>query len=279
MNKYDYIIFDIDEILQAMNLPNDEIQRIQTAHRLKLIEFWDIVKGTRILEIGCGQGDTLSALAVWVGPDGFVNGVDVAEEDYGAPETLGQAKERLTSGVLKNNIRIDLHTDILMDDIVFSNKFDYVVLSHCLWYFLSYEQLVKILIKAKELGNCLCIAEWNPCITMPEQVPRINAVTVQAICGSFHPSEHFNIRTLFYPADIERAVTETGWTIERRGEVYSPDMQDAKWEIETAISLESEICKIENMPLKLQQMLASQIDELRKAENVKPMSAFCLVAK
>ncbi|MBQ8508498.1 MAG: hypothetical protein IJ493_01165 [Clostridia bacterium] len=52
----------------------------------------------RILEIGYGQGDTTAALAAIVGEGGFVHAVDIASPDYGSPETLGQARERLLCG-------------------------------------------------------------------------------------------------------------------------------------------------------------------------------------
>jgi cyclopropane fatty-acyl-phospholipid synthase-like methyltransferase len=35
-----------------------KILKTQIEHRLKIINFWNISKGTRILEIGCGQGET-----------------------------------------------------------------------------------------------------------------------------------------------------------------------------------------------------------------------------
>ncbi|MBB2480858.1 hypothetical protein H5P36_11700 [Bacillus sp. APMAM] len=47
----------------------------------------------RILEIGCGQGDTTAALADAVGVNGNVVAMDVASPDCGAPLTLGQATD------------------------------------------------------------------------------------------------------------------------------------------------------------------------------------------
>ncbi|WML48289.1 hypothetical protein RCG23_24095 [Neobacillus sp. PS3-34] len=61
----------IDSILEcmALNDNNTNIQRAQTEHRLKLAEFWGIKKGSRVLEIGCGQGDTTAVLAYLVGEE------------------------------------------------------------------------------------------------------------------------------------------------------------------------------------------------------------------
>ena len=35
----------------------------QLAHRQELISYWDVQPGSKVLEIGCGQGDTTVALA------------------------------------------------------------------------------------------------------------------------------------------------------------------------------------------------------------------------
>jgi predicted methyltransferase len=89
-----------------------EIQCSQTAHRLKLIEKWKIRPGSRLLELGCGQGDCTTALASAVGDQGTVVALDPASLDYGpfvqAPPLRHQAymsqvhhihsgKHRLTS--------------------------------------------------------------------------------------------------------------------------------------------------------------------------------------
>lgn len=44
----------------------------QMSHRIKIVEFWGIAPGSRILELGCGQGDTTVALAHAVGPTGHI---------------------------------------------------------------------------------------------------------------------------------------------------------------------------------------------------------------
>ena len=44
----------------------------QMGHRLQLVSFFGIIPGSRILELGCGQGDTTIALAHAVGPTGHI---------------------------------------------------------------------------------------------------------------------------------------------------------------------------------------------------------------
>lgn len=269
----------VDEILWAMGLPGNEIQRAQTEHRLKLIEFWGIPEGAHVLEAGCGQGDTLAAIAYAVGRHGHVQGIDIASPDDGAPETLGQARERLMKNPLGTRMDIKLGADITNPAVHFEKIFDYAVLSHCLWYFSSFEELNDILKALRKHARHLCIAEWNPAIDLPEQMAHRNAVSIQAVCECFKSGVHSNVRTMFYPSDIMKAVAMAGWTISQTENIYSPDMQDGQWETSAAISIyPSEIEKLDHVPIKLRQLLLSQIEELKQAEDIKPMPVFCLTA-
>lgn len=55
----------------------------QMQHRIDLAAFWNIRQGSRVLEIGCGQGDCTIALADAVGESGYVDAVDPGAPDYG----------------------------------------------------------------------------------------------------------------------------------------------------------------------------------------------------
>lgn len=263
------------------NLQTQEIARIQTEHRLKLIDFWGIKSGERVLEIGCGQGDTTIALACVVGESGFVHGIDLASPNYGAPETLGQAKERILDSEIGNRIRMDFNTDILDESIFFNeNEYDAVVLSHCLWYFASPHLLTRIIERVKPWAKKICIAEWNPCVTMAEQLSHYQAVTIQAICESFYSDNDSNVRTMFYPNDIRKVIQETGYSNITTGTVYSPDMQDATWEVNfTTQCYPKKISNISTMPDRMKELLLAQIEEIRSNDNIKPMSVFVLTAQ
>lgn len=270
----------IDKILQLEGEAL-EIQKIQTDHRLKLIDFWNIKEGSKVLEIGCGQGDTLVALAFVVGENGFVHGVDIASENYGAPETLGQARQRLMKSEIGNNIKIDFNFDVMKEECEFlENEFDYIVLSHCIWYLSDYDELVNILKKIKPWGKQLCLAEWDPCVDKPEQLNHLKAVTIQATCESFKMHTISNVRTMIYPSEIEKATIESGWIVTDTTSIYSPQMQDGKWEVNTAINLYPDaINQLDNMPNKLKSLLLAQIEELKSNRGNKPMGVFGLVAK
>ena len=64
------------------------VQYAQTLHRLELLQHWNIPTGSKVLELGCGQGDCTTVLAHAVGDQGRVVAVDPAELDYGASFSL-----------------------------------------------------------------------------------------------------------------------------------------------------------------------------------------------
>lgn len=271
----------INEIVNLFNMgdASREIAKIQLEHRLKLINFWGIASGSRVLEIGCGQGDTTIALAFTVGEDGFVYGVDIAPDSYGSPETLGEARQRIKNSSIGDRLEMKFNFDVLDDKVSFEkNQFDYVILSHCLWYFSSKDMLKSIIERIKDWGEKICIAEWNPDITLPEQLPHYKAATIQAICESYKHSSQSNIRTMFYPNDIRNILLSCGIDIIKEGDVYSPNMQDCEWEVSMTLNLyPEEICSLNHMPHNLKGLLLSQINELKGVTSIKPMASFCLL--
>lgn len=76
------------------------IQHSQTLHRLVLLQHWNIAPGSKLLELGCGQGDCTTVLASAVGERGRVVAVDPAKLDYGASFSISIPRLRLLSGLL-----------------------------------------------------------------------------------------------------------------------------------------------------------------------------------
>lgn len=62
---------------------NFGIQLSQTNHRLQILHCFPISLGSRVLEIGCGQGDATAVLAELVGEFGHITAVDPADLSYG----------------------------------------------------------------------------------------------------------------------------------------------------------------------------------------------------
>lgn len=75
------------------------IQHSQTLHRLVLLQHWDIAPGSKILELGCGQGDCTTVLAYAVGEQGRVVAIDPAELDYGASFSISIRRPSLLPGL------------------------------------------------------------------------------------------------------------------------------------------------------------------------------------
>ncbi len=248
------------EIMYLSGFAGDaEKERIE--HRLRLIDLWKIYFGSRVLEIGCGQGQTTAALAYSVGENGFVYAIDLANSNYGSPETLGEARERLMHSHLGDRINIDLGVNILSRSFDFEpNTFGYVVLSHCLWYLSSQEELRDILFKARKWAPRICIAEFDPRMTSFGQYRHFLSADIQAICEAYHVTDHFNIKTMFYPHEIENALMACGWDIVTSESIDSYDSGEALREIDIVRDMfPRKISELKGMPPKLKRLLLSQI--------------------
>lgn len=267
---------NLDEIVDCMLLTNQEIQQTQTDHRMKLVDFWEIKSGDRVLEVGCGQGDTTAVLANAVGSNGFVQGIDIAPRSYGAPFTLGDATDHLKKSLLGNRMDFKLATNILQGDITFSDlEFDVAVLSHASWYFSSKEELTRMLILLSKWANRVCYAEWDPQITDVKQSSHQLAVLTQASYEAFKKETQSNIRTFISPFDLKEIIAEHHWKIGEEASIYSEKMQDSRWEIEytknfIAKELEADL----GVPDKFKSFLLSQT-KLIHLENSLPMASYC----
>ncbi|WP_419882174.1 class I SAM-dependent methyltransferase [Peribacillus sp. B-H-3] len=273
----------LDKITKCM-LTNSSIQKVQTEHRIKLAQFWGIKEGSRVLEIGCGQGDTTAVLAYLAGETGFVHGVDIASPDYGAPATLGASADFLKKSYLGNRITFDFETDVLSPGVDFpDNYFDFIILSHCSWYFKSSGEFSSVLNRSRKWGRQLCFAEWDARITSIEQYPHLLAILIQAQYESFKNDSDSNVRTLFTPDDAKRIAREAGFTIQKETSLFSPGLQDAEWEIDYLLQeYHGEMSLIDEMPDKLKSLIHSEVNLLQesiKHRQVKPMSIYACTAE
>ncbi|MGE6487001.1 class I SAM-dependent methyltransferase [Paenisporosarcina sp. NPDC076898] len=265
---------EIQNIVDCMatNEQMKGIQFIQTEHRLKLAEVWGITDGKRILEIGCGQGDTTAVLAYMVGDTGFVHGIDIAPASYGSPITVGDSADYLMKSELGRQIHMEFEVDVIAPDIDFpENTFDYVVLSHCSWYLKSTDELYELLKKSRKWAKQLCFAEWDPRLQTMEQYPHFLAVHIQAQYECFKKSSWSNVRTLFTPNDLISIARKAGWTITNEQSVYSSELQDGKWEVEMTLSnYQNELEEIKQMPDKLKTLIISEVNLLEEAVKKTP---------
>ncbi|MEK5522827.1 SAM-dependent methyltransferase [Heyndrickxia sporothermodurans] len=267
----------------AANIEMRDIQRIQTKHRMKLVEFWEIEKGDKVLEIGCGQGDTTAVLAYYVGESGLVQGVDIGSESYGSPVSLGDSAMYLTHSKLGKQINMNFNVDILSPEIDFPDGyFDCIVLSHCSWYLKSKKELFEILSKIKKWGKKLCFAEWDTNIHKIEQYSHFLSILIQAQLESFKDNSESNVRTLFTPNEIIKIAKHAGWTITNETSIFSPDIQDGQWEIHNVLTeFDEELQKNGELPIKLKELLQSEknmLEEHIKVNKIIPLSVYAFTA-
>ena len=275
----------IKELLACMatDPQNAEIQEVQTAHRLRIARAWDIREGERILEIGCGQGDMTAVLAHLAGPEGFVHGIDIGPESYGAPYTLGQAAAVLSASPLGGRIRMDFSTDVLSPELTFGKStFDRVVLAHSSWYMDSRETLEQILKQAKEWAPKLSVAEWDVRIGDIGQYAHLLSVLIQAQLEAFKTDSMSNIRTMFAADDLREIARSAGWHISDEHVLTAERMQDGEWEAAYVLqNLETDIVQLSGLPTALGPLLLSQQALLRDAaerHGIRPLDVFAFSA-
>ncbi|KAH8551839.1 S-adenosyl-L-methionine-dependent methyltransferase [Umbelopsis sp. PMI_123] len=209
-----------------------KITETQTRHRIKLVKEWEISDSSSVLEIGCGQGDTTIVLADAVGAKGKVTAIDIAEEDYGSPLTVGQSMQYLKDSDLGNRIDYHFNTDITSSEADIHSDYDVAILSHCSFYFNNPEDLVNIFSSLRKKAKKLCFAEHLAYFPdSKQQLPHFLALSIHAQIQARVGSTRANIRTLFTPEMIREASEKAGWNINREFQVETPELQDAGWEV------------------------------------------------
>lgn len=259
----------VDDLLRCMKVMGDDtIQRLQLKHRLDLAAHFGIEEGMKVLEIGCGQGDTTVALASAVGENGHVTALDIADAEYGAPITLGEATEAIQQSKLGDRITFHLSTEFLAFP---ENKFDVIVLSHCSWYFKSTEKLQLYLDKAYRMTERICIAEWNVSEFSADQLAHLNAVQILALYSEFVDNDG-NIQHLFSSSELKRMLKIAGWKNFHQYNIDAHYLQDGKWEIEYAKLIREEFDKTSSRI----QILVNTLYEQLYSEEVKCLNSTVL---
>ena len=240
----------------------------QTEHRLQLIRQWPIQTGSKVLEIGCGQGDCTVVLASIVGSTGHVTAIDPADLSYGtvprplyfvplsdtftgSPYTLGQAQEHLHHSPLGAQITFK-QTDVV--EFLSSNpslEYDAAVLTHCIWYFASPTVLQDILRALQGRVKYVCIAEYALEARSPTSIPHLLSAFTQNALFLRNPTSSSNIRTILAPTAIRELAECAGFYLST-SETLTPSaaLLDGYWETSLVKSdefLEEINAKVVNM--------------------------------
>lgn len=241
----------IDDLLACMKIiGKDTIQRTQLTHRLSLVEAFQIYPGAKVLEIGCGQGDTTVALADAVGEGGHVTSIDIAPADYGEPITLGQATEAISRSGLGNRVSFHLQTDLL--DLP-EQQYDIAILSHCSWYFRDPDQLLSYFRKLRRMAKRICVAEWDLYDINKENYAHFAAVTILALYSEFVDNTG-NVQHLFDRNQLQQYLQEAGWENVIVQTVDAHYLQDGVWETDYANYIREEF---QNTSTRVQALLNS----------------------
>lgn len=264
----------VQQFIEAYHLyENDDIQQIQLQHRFSLVEAFDLQPGMRILEIGCGQGDTTMALAHIVGDNGFVKAIDIANGDYGAPMTLQEAHEKIKHSPLGSRIEFQLETDFL--SLASTEQYDAIVFSHCSWYFRDEAQLLQYFKHARLMTSQLCFAEWDTTYHTMEQSSHFFAVTILALFSQYVDNDG-NIQAVFTKNRIQKLLQQASFTNCTRTEVDASYLQDGAWEQDYANSIQAEFS---DAPPLIQTLLDALYNNMNTVKQPQSLNSFVIIAR
>jgi ubiquinone/menaquinone biosynthesis C-methylase UbiE len=203
----------------------------QNNHRKTLVQAWSILPGSRVLEIGCGQGDCTEALAEAVGPAGHIDAIDPAPLDYGSPETLGEAQSRISQSPVGSRITWHQASPVEFLSSVEDGTYNAAVLCHSIWYFASPAEVRDTLHALRRKALNLCIAEYALHASEPTALPHVLAALARAALEAHTTVSTENIRTALDPAAIRQMANEAGWRPEHIGTIVPEEgLEDGKWE-------------------------------------------------
>ncbi|KAI3320489.1 S-adenosyl-L-methionine-dependent methyltransferase [Xylariaceae sp. AK1471] len=213
-----------------------EIEIAQAEHRIRLVNLWDLKSGTRVLELGCGQGNTTAVLAEVLGPSGHVDAVDPGAPDYGAPFTLSQSQNHLSASPIGS--RITWHHVTPQAFLAGTNSvWDVAVLSHCIWYFASEQELDEVLKALQGRVKRLWIAEYALHATEKAAIPHVLAVLARGSLESCKEESSENVRSVLSPSAIKEAAKKSHWACTQENTVVPHfDLLDGSWEVGTVMS-------------------------------------------
>ena len=252
---------------------DDHDQQTQLQHRYNLAKTFGVRQGMRILEVGCGQGDTTVVLADLVGAEGSVVAIDIAKGSYGAPLTLAQAHAKVLASPLGSRISFHLETDFTSFES--TETFDAIVFSHCSWYFHDQRQLGNYFAKAKKLAPTIFFAEWDMNYTKESQRGHFLAVSLIALHSQFVENDG-NIQQVLDRAQIELLLKNAHFTNFEHHTVEATYLQDGTWEKSYADYIYP---SFQSAPPLIQSLSTTYYNMLLSSKNIESLNSFVIVAR
>lgn len=237
---------DVDHLtsLYIGSTASSPIVRAQLVHRIHVVkDIWSIPQGSKVLEIGPGQGDCTLVLAAAVGETGHVDAVDPCDLNYGSPTTVGDSQ----SNLLRTSLgpRISFIQAKPLDHLARHPSYTYthIVLFHSLWYFDNPSDITALfenLVLDKDSPPVefprprILIAEWSLTASMPSQVPHLLAALARNMLESRNPKSDENIRTAVSPAWIEAEFANLSQPLNLKHGIIvttAEGLLDGQWEV------------------------------------------------
>lgn len=201
--------------------------------RFRLLDLWSISDGDRVLDIGCGQGESTIAFAVQVGSNDQVTGIENAPPDYGGPITIEESQTFIMdspegprisfqccggmggkSGKVENVVsRIQRCGSSTSESAV---PFNVAVFLHSLWYFQDPDSILLIFRALESMSvPYIFIAEYAQCGSIMEQQPHLLAAHTQALLYQLKElrragMKEANIRAASLPDQIKQLAEQAG---------------------------------------------------------------------
>ncbi|KAK3935491.1 hypothetical protein QBC46DRAFT_397392 [Diplogelasinospora grovesii] len=215
---------------------DDRVYIPRYRHRLTIANAWSLKPGSRVLDIGCGQGESCLTLAMELGPEAHITGVDTADLEYGTPFNMRMSHEHVLASPLGKQItfhNVDAAT-LLQSLEARTDKppFDAAVLCHSLWYFADQESVIELFKTLSRAGiPRVYVAEYAFSASLPSQEPHVLAARAAALLhayqqqkarddGSLDPEGGklaSNIRAAPDTKSIVAAAAAAGYAVGRQG--------------------------------------------------------------
>lgn len=211
--------------------------------RLGLVESWGVGEGEKMLDIGCGQGESCLVLALKVGDTGHVTALDPAQPEYGDPFTMREAHEHIRRSVLGPRISyhpLDAPSYLATVDAGDSSTMiDSAVLCHSLWYFPDEATARSLFGTLARAGiRRLYLAEWSSQASCDAQLPHILAARAQKLMYQYDTPavpglREQNVRGGVDQEIILTAARDAGYVKEKQWiEPQAEDMMEGHFEVD-----------------------------------------------
>lgn len=253
ISKDEAIANAIDTLMESFLYPEELRSNVfipRFRHRVSIIQAWNIpssyttttTKPLHVLDIGCGQGESTVTLAVLLGPDARITGIDTARPDYGGPYTVSETHAHVAASAIGSQVsfwRTEAASYLLNPrggptGTGMTPKVDAVTLCHSLWYFPTTEsvtEIFKTLAKAGVPRVYLAEYAFTGSLPGPAQQPHILAARAQALLHAYKTprddpgTKAPNVRAALDVGHILDASDAAGYSVVRQGKfVPAADM-------------------------------------------------------